>query len=247
MRIRGPFLAAILLGAAGVLGAAQDPPSLQAPAPPEPLFVRITAYPTASLSRYDYNNDLDLFEVRVYVEVRRGSQEGAVVADAIVTSLGERLEFHADHFEKRIVVAKEARPRDLDVEIAVKGRPALVETQPVTDWLILDEPRPAIVAAGRDLGVHWRFERFEAPVDVMAYDFRTGKELFRRANEPGTSAVIPAASLPAGTIVRIYAIQSWLSKRYLAGPGYARGSEVIVIPWSQVFVRTGTPGERGPR
>jgi hypothetical protein len=246
MRIRGFFLPAFLLGAAGVLWAAQDPPSLQAPAPPEPLFVRITAYPTASLSRYDYNNDLDLYEVRVYVEVRRGSQEGAVVADAIVTSLGERLEFHADHFEKRIVVAKEARPRDLDVEIAVKGRPPLVETHPLTDWLILDEPRPAVVAAGRDLGVHWRFERFEAPVDVTAYDFRTGKEIFRRTNEPGVSVVIPASNVPADTIVRLYAIPSWLSKRYLAGPAYARGSEVIVIPWTQVFFRTRKPGPGGP-
>jgi len=243
MRIRGPFLAALLLGAASVFLAGQDLPTPRVPAPAEPLFVRITVYPTASLSRYDYNNDLDLFEVRVYVEVRRGSQEGPAVSDAVVTSLGERLEFHDDHFEKRIIVAKDARPRDFDVEIGVKGRPALKETQPLADWLILVEPRPAVIATGRDLGVHWRFERFEAPVDVMAYDFKTGQELFRRTNEPGVSVVIPAASLPAGTIVRLYAIQSWLSKRYLAGPDYARGSEVMVIPWTQVFFRTRPPGQ----
>jgi hypothetical protein len=50
--------------------------------------------------------------------------------------------------------------------------------------------------------------------------------------------VIAAPSLPRAAIIRIYVIQSWLYKRFLGGPDYARGSEVNVIPWSQVFVRT---------
>jgi len=91
--------------------------------------------------------------------------------------------------------------------------------------------------------VSWRFDRFAAPVDVQAYDFRTGKEVLRRTNVAGTSIVIPGSSLPAPTIVRLYVIQAWLYKRYLAGDGYARGSEVNVIPWSQVFFRTKGPGQ----
>jgi hypothetical protein len=238
-------LAGVLMMAAAVLAAAQEAPVQAQPKPPEPLFVRWTVYPTASLSRFDYNNDLDVFEIRVYVELRLGSQEGPALTDAVITSLGERLELHEDHFEKRILFAKDARPAEVDLEIAVKDRPPLRERHPLPDWLVLDEPRPAIIATGRDIGAHWRFDRFEAPVDVIAYDFKTGKELLRRVNEAGTSVVIPAASLPADTIVRLYVIQSWLYKRYLDGRTYARGSEINVIPWSQVFFRTRGPGRGG--
>lgn len=243
MRAKRPFAAVLVLLAAAVLCAGQDLPDQEAPKPPEPLFVRLSVYPTASLSRYDYKNDLDLFEVRVYVELRRGSQEGAAVADAVVTSLSETLEFHDDHFEKRILIGKDARPAEIDIEIAVKGRPVISEKFPLPDWLVLTEPRPAIVAAGKDLVVRWRFDSFEAPVDVLGYDFRTGKEFLRRTNVAGTSTVIPAADLPASTIVRLYVIQSWLSKRYLDGKDYARGSEVNIIPWSQVFFRTKGPAQ----
>jgi len=241
MRAKRPFAAGLVLLAAAVLCAGQELPDQEAPKPPEPLFVRLTVYPTASLSRYDYNNDLDLFEVRVYVELRRGSQEGAAVSDAVVTSLSEKLEFHDDHFEKRVLFEKDARPAEVDVEIAVKGRPVIREKVPLPDWLILIEPRPAVVEAGKDLMVRWRFDSFAAPVDVLGYDFRTGKEFLRRTSVAGTSTVIPAAGLPASTVVRLYVIQSWLYKRYLDGKDYARGSEVNIIPWSQVFFRTKGP------
>jgi len=233
--------AVLFILALAVVLPGQDLPDQETPSPPEPLFVRLTVYPTASLSRYDYNNDLDLYEVRVYVELRRGSQEGAAVADAAVTSLGEKLEFHDDHFEKKVAFPKGALPVELDVEIAAKGRPVVKERVPLPDWLVLTEPRPAVIGTSGDLVVSWRFGRFAAPVDVQAYDFRTGKEFLRRTNVAGTSIVVPAASLPAPTIVRLYVIQSWLYKRYLAGEGYARGSEVNVIPWSQVFFRTTGP------
>ena len=245
MRPKRPILAGLLFAAAAVLAAAQDPPVREALKPLEPFFVRISAYPTASLSRYDYINDIDLYEVRVYVELRRGSQEGAAVKDAIITSLGERLEFHQDHFEKRIVVDKGALPRVLGVEIAVKGRPALKETHPLPDWLVLTEPKPAVVETGKDLAVRWRFDRFAAPVDIIGYDFKTGKEFLHRTYETGASIAVPAASLPADTIVRLYIIPSWLSKRYLDGRDYARGSEINIIPWSQVFFRTKKPGQAG--
>lgn len=245
MSVKRLVLAVVLLAAAAAVSAAQEPPARETPGPPEPFFVRWTVYPTASLSRYDYNNDLDLFEVRVYLELRRGSQEGPPVADAVVTSLGEALEFREDHYEKRIVFEKGGRPADVDFEVAIKGRRVLGERHPLPDWLVLEEPRPAVIGTGQDLAVRWRFDRFEAPVDVLAYDFKTGKEFLRRTHEPGTSIVIPAASLPPDTIVRLYAIQSWLYKRYLDGRSYARGSELNVIPWSQVFFRTRGPARGG--
>lgn len=241
MRLKRPALALLVLLAAA-LPAAQDAPVQETPRSPEPLFVRWTVYPTASLSRYDYNNDVDLFEVRVYVELRRGSQEGEALTDAVVSSLGQRLEFHDDHFEKRIVLKPGPRPGEIDLAIGLPDRRTIKRTVPLPDWLVLKEPRPSIVEAGQDLVVSWAFDRFSAPVDVIGYDFRTGKEFLRRTNEPGVSLIVPASDLPASTLVRIYALQSWLSKRYLDGREFARGSEVNIIPWSQVFIRTKGPG-----
>ncbi|MBN2264431.1 MAG: hypothetical protein JW775_01330 [Candidatus Aminicenantes bacterium] len=243
MRIDRLVIASLILSAV-VLSAGQDLPPPEVLKPPEPLFVRLTFYPTASLSRYDFNNDIDLYEVRVYADIRLGSQEGATVDNAVVTALGEELDHHDDHYEKRAFFKKDALPDAVDVKIAVKGRAPIEERIPLPDWLALTEPRPAIVESDRDLAVSWRFERFAAPVDVFGYDFRTGKEFLRRTDVAGTSLVVPASDLPAGTIVRIYIVQSWLYKRYLGGKDRARGSEVNIIPWSQVFIRTKGPGKR---
>jgi hypothetical protein len=238
MRARIPFAAVLILGAACIFFAGQDLPEPQAPQPREPLFVRLSVYPTASLSRYDFNNDLDLYELRVYAELRRGSQEGRPVADAIVRAAGERIDFMTDHYEKRVVVDKARLPSAFGVEIGVPGRSPLRETFPLPDWLALTEPKPAIIDPANDLEIRWRYLRFLAPVDVRAYDFRTGKEIFAEDHVAATAVVVPASRLPGAAIVRVYIIQSWLYKRFLGGPDYARGSEVNVIPWSQVFVRT---------
>jgi len=241
MRLKPHLAAALTLLAALAAGspaAAQDPAAGNEPARPEPLFVRLTFYPTASLSRYDYNNDLDVFEVRVYAEVRRRSQEGPPASDARVTALGQKLDFVKDHFEKRVLVERDKRPAELDLEISIPERPVLRERHPLPAWLALTAPMPSILPAGTDLAVRWDFDRFPSPVDVRAYDFKTGREFFSRDHLEGNEAVVPAADVPAGTIVRVYVIQSWLYKRYLSGPDYARGSEINVIPWSQVFVRT---------
>lgn len=243
MRIDRIVIATLILSAA-VLAAGQELPAPEVLKPPEPLFVRLTFYPTASLSRYDFNNDIDLYEVRVYAVVRLGSQEGEPVEDAVVMALGEELEFHDDHYEKRVFFKKDALPDEIDVVIAAKGRARIEEKIPLPDWLVLTEPKPAIVGSDRDLAVSWRFDRFAAPVDVIGYDFRTGKEFLRRTNVAETSVVVPASEVPADTIVRIYIVQSWLYKRYLGGKDRARGSEVNIIPWSQVFVRTKGPGDR---
>ncbi|MBE3129315.1 MAG: hypothetical protein IMZ54_01190 [Acidobacteria bacterium] len=238
MRAKNSMLSALLLLAIVGLCSGQEAPTQDPPKPPEPLFVRVTVYLTASLSRYDYNNDIDIYEVRVYVELRRGSQEGEAVADARVTALAQKLDYQNDLYEKRIILEKDDLPAEVEVEIAARNRPVIREKFPLSSWLVLKDPRPAVVEAGKDLPVRWRFSRFSAPVDVRAYDFKTGKEFFRRDHEADTETLVSAADLPASTIVRIYIIQSWLYKRFLAGDAYARGSEVNVIPWSQVFIRT---------
>jgi hypothetical protein len=238
MSARISKISALLLLAAVGLCSGQEAPAQDTPKPPEPLFVRIALYPTVSLSRYDYNNDIDLYEVRVYVELRSGSQQGQAVADALVSALDEHLEYQTDLYEKRIILGKDSLPVEVEIEIAAKNRPVIREKFPLPSWLVLTDPQPAVLEAGKDLPIHWRFSRFAAPVDILAYDFKTGKEFFRRGHVGETSTVVPAADLPASTIVRIYIIQSWLYKRFLAGDAYARGSEVNIIPWSQVFVRT---------
>lgn len=233
--------AALLALAAGGLAAGQEqePPLRDQPPPvPELLFVRLTLYPTASLSRYDYNNDVDLYEVRVYADVRLRSPEGKIVPDALITVLSQRLDFVTDHYEKKIVVDKDALPEEAVLEIAAGNRAVLHEVIPLPAWLILQDPRPAIYEAGREMAIRWRFSRFAAPVDVHAYDFRKGGEFFRRDHASETEFIVPGDKVPVATILRIFVIQSWLSKRFLSEEGLARGSEVIVIPWSQVFVRT---------
>jgi hypothetical protein len=230
-------LLALALAAAVTKAAAQDTPEANAPQP-KPLFVRVSIHPTVSLSRFDYNNDLDLAEIRVYVELRLGSQEGPVVPNAVVTALGRKLGWMTDHYEKRLLLEGGWRPSEIDVEITAEDRAVIKERFPIPDWLTLTEPRPAVIELGQDLKVAWSFGRFLTPVDVSAYDFRTGKAFFQKDNQAGPAVVIPAASLPPSTIVRIYILPSWLYKRFLSGEAYARGSEVTIIPWSQVFVRT---------
>jgi hypothetical protein len=238
MRAKISSLSALLLLAAVGLFSGQEAPTQDTPKPPEPFFVRIAVYPTVSLSRYDFNNDIDLYEVRVYVELRRGSQEGQAVADARVSALAENLEYQTDHYEKRIILGKDSLPAEVEVEIAARNRPVIREKFPLPSWLVLTDPQPAVIEAGKDLPIHWRFSRFAAPVDILAYDFKTGKRFLSRDHVEESSTVVPAGDVPASTIVRIYIIQSWFYKRYLGGKDYARGSEVNIIPWSQVFVRT---------
>jgi len=228
-------LLAIVLAAG--MAAGQDAADAESPQA-EKVFVRLSVYPTASLSRYDYNNDLDLYEVRTYVELRRRSQEGPPITDAAITALGEKLDYVQDHYEKRTLLDKGRLPVEMEIQISLPGRPVIKEKFPIPDWLVLTEPRPAVLDPADDLVVRWQYGRFLAPVDLSAYDFKSGKALFQRDHQAGPTAVIPSASLPPSTIVRIYAIQSWLYKRFLSGEAYARGSEVNVIPWSQVFVRT---------
>jgi hypothetical protein len=219
--------------------AAQDVPA-QEETPPQvqPLFVRVTVYPTANLSRYDYNNDIDLYEIRVYVVLRDGSVDGDVITNAAIYVLNEKLEFTGDLYEKRFKVSKEELVKELAIRIALQEGRSLRETFFIPDWLVLTSPRPEIVPSTQDLNVTWKYSEFSAPVDLFAYNFKTGQEICSKRHLAETSSTLTHDLLPEGTIVRIWVMQSWLSKRFFFGEQFARGSEMLVIPWSQVFIRT---------
>jgi hypothetical protein len=209
------------------------------PAPvPESIFFRLTLYPTASLSRYDINNDLDLYELRAYAEIRRESQAGEVISDARVEVLSERLDFQTDRFEKRIVVDRDNLPQEISVSIALRGRPSIKRKFPLPGWLVIENPQPAVISSDQDLSVVWRFTGCPGLVNVRVYDFKKGGSIASPDNIAKTEFVVPADKIPAATIVRVYIISSWISKQYLGGPEFVRGSEINLIPWSQVFVRT---------
>ena len=232
------FIFFILFG--GLFLSAQEAPSQEKTevVPFDPLFVRLTFYPTASLSRYDYNNDVDLYEVRAYAEIRLKSEAGEIVRDARVTVLSQTLDFLKDHYEKRIIIDRDKLPGEVDILITVGERPSIRRKFSIPFWLNLLEPRPAIVDPGLDLTVKWRFSAFSAPVDIRVYDFKKGDPVFDLNNEGETKITLPADRIPASTTLRIYVITSWLFKRFLSGDEFVRGSEVNIIPWSQVFIRT---------
>jgi len=87
---------------------AQDAESPQEQTEQDKLFIRATIYPTANLSRYDYNNDLDLYEVRAYVELRDKTPIGDLLDNANVFVNSTLLDFKTDHYEKRIKTSKES-------------------------------------------------------------------------------------------------------------------------------------------
>jgi hypothetical protein len=204
---------------------------------PDPLFVRATIWPTANLSRYDYNNDVDLYEIRAYVELRNRTPIGDVIDDAQVYVHSQALTFKDDHYEKRIKISQESLPVELKLRIETQDGRTFKNRFLLPAWLILLNPRPDIVDSSQDLAITWKYTRYAAPVNVHAYNFKTGNKICEKNDLSTFSLKLPADKLPESTIVRIWVIQSWLYKRFLRGPLVARGSEVILIPWSQVFIR----------
>jgi hypothetical protein len=243
MSRKTPAILVLFILICGFLPAGQEaPPQEKPPAPaPDPLYVRLTFYPTASLSRYDYNNDVDLYEVRAYAEIRLKSETGEIVRDARVTAFSQTLDFQNDHYEKKIVVDKDGLPGEVEVLIAVGERTAIRRKFPLPYWLVLVEPRPAAINSGLALSIKWRFSAFSSPADVRVYDFKKGDAVVNLDNVAQTSIIVPADRIPASTTLRIYVISSWLLKRFLSGEEFVRGSEVNIIPWSQVFIRTNEP------
>jgi hypothetical protein len=217
---------------------AQEPESQEEPVQPDRLFVRTTIYPTANLSRYDHNNDLDLYEIRAYVELRDKTPIGSIIDNAQVFVNSKRLDFKDDHYEKRLRVSKESLPEELDLRIETQDGRIVKNSFRIPSWLILISPSPQIYPSIKHVMINWKFTRFEAPVDVFAYNFKTGKMLFEKIDFYNDTVMLPANRLPESTIVRVWVMQSWLYKRYLRGSSVVPGSEVVVIPWSQVFFRT---------
>jgi hypothetical protein len=205
---------------------------------PDPLFVRATIYPTANLSRYDYNNDVDLYEIRAYVQLRDKTPIGEIIDNAYVYVDSKLLDFKIDHYEKRIKVPVEDLVEEFELRIETQDDRTIKDTFNIPTWLIMLNPRPDIVDHTQDLVIKWKFTRFKAPVDVFAYNFKTGEKLFEGLNIYSSEAAFAGKNIPESTIVRIWVMQSWLYKRFLIGPIVVPGSEVILIPWSQVFIRT---------
>ncbi len=217
---------------------AQEAESQEDFAEPEKLFVRATIYPTINLSRYDYNNDVDLYEIRAYVELRNKTPIGDLIDNAHVFVNAHLLDYKIDHYEKRIMVPEEALIEELDLRIETQDSRIVKKTFHIPTWLVMLNPRPAIITHSKNLEINWKYTRFEAPVDVFAYNFKTGKKIFEKLNLYDSKVMLPASNLPESAIVRIWVMQSWLYKRYLRGSIVVPGSEVVVIPWSQVFFRT---------
>jgi hypothetical protein len=161
-----------------------------------------------------------------------------VITDAQVVVLGQPLEFKDGQYEKRIIIDKKNLPDSLAIRISRGGIQLLEEKFPLPAWLVLQEPRPSVIDPGKNLQIRWKFSRFSSPVDVQAYDFRKGDPVFKGSDIGESVMSISADRIPPSTILRIFVIQSWLYKRFLAGENLARGSEVVFIPWSQVFLRT---------
>ncbi|MCK7481918.1 MAG: hypothetical protein M0C28_35655 [Candidatus Moduliflexus flocculans] len=90
--------------------------------------------------------------------------------------------------------------------------------------------RPAGPLAVRPLSI---------PVDIRAYDFKTGKEILSRDHLAGDRSRRrrPRPSRPGPSSASTSSNPGSTSATS-GGPAYARGSEINVIPWSQVFVRT---------
>lgn len=217
---------------------AQETESQEVPAEPDKLFVRATIYPTANLSRYDYNNDVDLYEIRAYVELRDKTPIGELIDNAHVFVNSNLLDYKIDHYEKKIRVPKESLMEKLDLRIETQDGRRVKNTSQIPTWLIMLDPRPGIIRPSEDLEINWKYTRFEAPSDVFAYNFKTGKMIFEKLNLYNNEVTLSASKLPESTIVRIWVMQSWLYKRYLRGSTVVPGSEIVVIPWSQVFFRT---------
>jgi hypothetical protein len=172
------------------------------------------------------------------VELRDKTPIGDLIGNANVFVNSTLLDFKTDHYEKRIKVSKETLVEELELRVETQDRRFFKYTFLIPTWLILLNPRPKIIQESEDLVINWKYTRFEAPVDVFAYNFRTGEKVFEKLNLYNNEVMLPASKLPKSTIVRVWVMQSWLYKRYLMGSSVVHGSEVVVIPWSQVFFRT---------
>lgn len=202
------------------------------------IFIRAVIYPTYSLSRYDYNNDINNTEIRAYVNLRMGSPRGEIITDAEIKVNGTKLDFVDDNYEKRIQIDPDTLTPKVTLDIQTADGFIFNRTFPVPDWLVIQEPQPSIVDHNSDLPLKWSFRKFVGSVDVSVYDFKTGDDILSLENFDQLHTIIPASNLQEGQLLRILVICSWIFKEYIRGDEIARGSEINMLPWSQVFIRT---------
>ncbi len=202
------------------------------------IFIRAVIYPTYSLSRYDYNNDINNTEIRAYVNLRLGSPHGEIISDAEVKVNRKKLDFSDDNYEKRIQIDPDTLTEKVTLDIQTPSGFIFNRTFPVPDWLVIQEPQPSIVNHNSDLTLEWSFRKFAGSVDVSVYDFKTGDDILSLENFDQYHTIIPASNLQEGQLLRILVICSWIFKEYIRGDEIARGSEINMVPWSQVFIRT---------
>lgn len=226
------FLLIIGLGIAGIFMVAQQEQS-------QPKFyIRATMYPTFSLSRYDYDNDVNHVEIRAYIELRRDSVCGNIINNATVTVNSEKLDFKDRLYEKRIDIAKENLTEEIVLRITVPESIDLERTYPVPDWLVIKNPQPSVIDSSQPLSITWEFQRCPGPVKVEAYDFKNGDSLLHLDNFKENKIVISEEKLPEKSLLRILVLHTWLYKQFIRGKKIAKGSEINFMPWSQVFIRT---------
>jgi len=226
------FILLVGIGISGIYTAAQEEQDQSE------LYIQATLYPTFSLSRYDYNNDIDHVEIRAYIELRRDSVCGNIVNNATVIINNENLEFKDRHYEKRLDISKDNLAENIQLKIIVPDELELERTYPVPDWLVIKSPRPSIVDISQPLSITWEFQRCPGPVKVDAYNFNTGESLLSVDDFKKNEITIPKEKIPEKSLLRIYVMHTWIYKQYIRGRQIARGSEVNIIPWSQVFIRT---------
>jgi hypothetical protein len=226
------FLLIFGMGISGILMAAQKEQSQNE------FYIRATIYPTFSLSRYDYNNDIDHVEIRSYIELRRDSVCGEVIDNATVMVNSEKLDFKERRYEKRIDISKENLTEEVVLKIIIPEGIDLERTYPVPDWLVIRSPQPSIIDSSQPLSITWEFQRCPGPVKVDAYNFKTGDSLLKLNHFREKKIVISEEKLPEKSLLRILVLHAWLYKQYIRGEQIARGSEINIMPWSQVFIRT---------
>lgn len=205
-----------------------------------PLFIRATIYPTLSLARYDYNNDVNKVEMRVYLNVRDGQRDGPVIRDAEVSVNGGKIPFNKEErdYRQRLDIDNMEWNRDILIEVRIPDGRSWSGSHTFPGWLLLKDPQPSIITDKTDLAVNWTFTGHPFGVTVHVFDFKQGQRILRQSDVGPGGIVVPGDSLPPNTILRIWITPHWFYKQYIRGEGIARGSEINVIPWSQTFLRT---------
>ncbi|HDP94167.1 MAG TPA: hypothetical protein ENN40_02270 [Candidatus Aminicenantes bacterium] len=236
MKVRPVILVILLMIVSPVAG--QDQPAIPKCAP---LFIKATFYPTYSLSRYDYDIDRNRQELRAYIELRQGGIHGDAVRDARILVNGTPIDYNDKEkdYRRRILIQQQDNfSRDILLEIQRPDGCRIREEVNFPGWVKISDPAAKIVEINTSIPVRWTFSSHPFPLVLHIFDFKQRQKLLRRRLDPGDSAHLPQKDIPKNSILRIWITSDWFFKKYLSGKHIVRGSEINILPWSQVFVRT---------